>query len=98
MAQNKNNTMDTSKNFKVPSKTELSRQQQKDEVNEKKLSCFEKFVNGPMPAYSLVFIDFFGLGCIMPLLPFFSAPKEHCNLYERSFAMARVTRLGGAAA
>ena len=37
MAQNKNNTMDTSKNFKVPSKTELSRQQQKDEVNKIKV-------------------------------------------------------------
>ena len=81
MAQNKNNTMDTSKNFKVPSKTELSRQQQKDEVNEKKLSCFEKFVNGPMPAYSLVFIDFFGLGCIMPLLPFFCKDFQDGGLW-----------------
>ena len=81
MAQNNNNTMDTSKNFKVPSKTELSRQQQKDEVDEKKLSCFEKFVNGPMPAYSLVFIDFFGLGCIMPLLPFFCKDFQDGGLW-----------------
>ena len=32
---------------------------------------FQKLVRGPIPAYSLVLIDFFGLGCIMPMLPFF---------------------------
>jgi len=42
-------------------------------------SCFQKFVKGPWPAYLLVLTDFFGLGCIMPLLPFFTNEFAETN-------------------
>ena len=40
---------------------------------------FRNFVTGPGPAYLLVLTDFFGLGCIMPLLPFFTQEKAEAN-------------------
>ena len=40
-------------------------------VENKKTTRFQKYITGPGPAYSLVYCDFFGLGCIIPLLPFF---------------------------
>ena len=44
-------------------------------TNKTKKGCFAQFLLGPGPAFMLVMVDFFGLGCIMPLLPFF------CNDY-----------------
>ena len=42
---------------------------------------YQKLVRGPIPAYSLVLVDFFGLGCIMPLLPFFCKDFEGGGLW-----------------
>ena len=54
----------------------------KDEAEEPSpRSCFQKLVRGPLPAYSLVLVDFFGLGCIMPLLPFFCKDFEGGGLW-----------------
>jgi MFS family permease len=42
-------------------------------------SFFQKVSEGPIPAFSLVFVDFFGLGCIIPLLPFFTNETGGAN-------------------
>ena len=39
-------------------------QQQNKDDDKEPLSCFQRYLRGPGPAYSLVFVDFFG--CALP--------------------------------
>ena len=76
----------TTENFQLPRKNEDNdneggTEMKNNEINVDNRSRFQKFIEGPAPAYSLVMIDFFGLGCIMPLLPFFCKDFENGGLW-----------------
>ena len=56
-------------------------QQQNKDDDKEPLSCFQRYLRGPGPAYSLVFVDFFGLGTIYPLLPVFCKDFENGGMW-----------------